>query len=63
MNKTQLSLYVVAVSVLYNKLVAMFNCLVRSDYNLVVALVCYYFNASETKSDRISYVVRFDDAD
>jgi hypothetical protein len=36
----------------------MFNCLVRSDYNLIVALVCYYFwKANDLKSDRISFVV------
>lgn len=37
----------------------MFNCLVRSDYNLIVCLVCCYFwLASDNKSDRTAYVVK-----
>ena len=40
-------------------MIAMFNCIVRSDYNLIVALVCYYFwQASESKTERISYVIK-----
>lgn len=37
----------------------MFNCIVRSDYNLIVALVCYYFwQAKDSKNERISYVIK-----
>ena len=40
-------------------MIATFNCLVRSDYNLVIALVCYFFWLSRyDKEGRVSYVVR-----
>lgn len=49
--KTNLTLLLVAI-------IATFNCLVRSDYNLVVALVCYFFWLSRyEKEDRVSTVV------
>ena len=51
--KTNLTLLLVAI-------IATFNCLVRSDYNLVVALVCYFFWLSRyEKEDRVSTVVSF----
>lgn len=42
-------------------IIATFNCLVRSDYNLVIALVCYFFWQSRfDKEERVSMVVRID---
>jgi hypothetical protein len=50
--KTDLTLLVVA-------MIATFNCLVRSDYNLVIALVCYFFWLSRNdKEERVAAVVR-----
>lgn len=41
-------------------ILATFNCLVRSDYNLVIALVCYFFWLSRfDKEERVSTVVSF----
>lgn len=28
---------------LFKKYISIFNCLVRSDYNLVIGLICYFF--------------------
>lgn len=49
--KTQICLLVCGI-------LATFNCIVRSDYNLVIALVCYFFWMNrENKEDRVSSVV------
>jgi hypothetical protein len=38
--------------------IAMFNCIVRSDYNLVVALVCFfYWNSRKTKTRRVANII------
>ena len=50
-NSASLTLLVIA-------MIATFNCIVRSDYNLVIALVCYFFWLSRyDKEGRVSYVV------
>lgn len=37
---------------------ALFNCLLRSDYNLVVALVCFfYWNSRQSKTKRVSNII------
>lgn len=37
---------------------AMFNCIVRSDYNIVVALVCFfYWNSRKTKTKRVANII------
>lgn len=39
-------------------LIAMFNCIVRSDYNLVVALVCFfYWNSRQNKTKRVANII------
>ena len=38
--------------------IALFNCLVRSDYNVVVALVCFfYWNSRQTKTTRVALII------
>ncbi len=38
--------------------IAMFNCIVRSDYNIVVALVCFfYWNSRQTKTQRVALII------
>ena len=38
--------------------IALFNCIVRSDYNVVVALVCFfYWNSRQTKTSRVSLII------
>ncbi len=38
--------------------IAMFNCIVRSDYNIVVALVCFfYWNSRQTKTKRVANII------
>ena len=38
--------------------IAMFNCIVRSDYNLVVALVCFfYWNSRQSKTKRVAIII------
>ena len=38
--------------------IALFNCMVRSDYNVVVALVCYfYWNSRQTKTARVALII------
>ncbi len=38
--------------------IAMFNCIVRSDYNIVVALVCFfYWNSRSAKVERVSNII------
>ena len=38
--------------------IALFNCLVRSDYNVVVALVCFfYWNSRQTKTNRVALII------
>ena len=37
---------------------ALFNCILRSDYNLVVALVCFfYWNSRQSKTKRVSNII------
>lgn len=51
MNTVDLFLMVIAY-------ISMFNCIVRSDYNLVTALVCYfYWNSRQSKIKRISNII------
>lgn len=39
-------------------LIAMFNCIIRSDFNIVIALVCHFFWMNrENKVDRVATVV------
>ena len=38
--------------------IALFNCIVRSDYNVVVALVCFfYWNSRQTKTSRVALII------
>ena len=38
--------------------IALFNCIVRSDYNVVVALVCFfYWNSRQTKTNRVALII------
>ena len=38
--------------------IALFNCIVRSDYNVVVALVCFfYWNSRQTKTARVALII------
>ena len=38
--------------------IALFNCIVRSDYNLVVALVSYfYWNSRQSKTKRVANII------
>ena len=38
--------------------IAIFNCLVRSDYNVVIALICYfYWNSRQAKVQRVALII------
>ena len=38
--------------------IAMFNCIVRSDYNIVVALVCFfYWHSRHSKINRVANII------
>jgi hypothetical protein len=38
--------------------ISMFNCIVRSDYNIVISLICYfYWTSRQTKLKRISNII------
>ena len=38
--------------------IALFNCIVRSDYNVVVSLVCFfYWNSRQTKTSRVALII------
>ena len=38
--------------------IAMFNCIVRSDYNVVIAITSYfYWSSRHTKTQRVAYII------
>ena len=38
--------------------IAIFNCIVRSDYNVVISLICYfYWNSRQNKVQRVAIII------
>ena len=50
-DKVELILMIIAI-------ISMFNCIVRSDYNIVVALVCFfYWHSRHSKINRVANII------